>query len=220
MDPSMIMSILGGLGGMFSGPQSPEVDPRMQAIFKQLMNTSRQARNYGKGVPGSDSQEQAAMAQAMGLMGTQQNAGAQQMMGMLTPADGSSGAMGDFMKNLNSSNQMQTAGLTQSMMMDFLGKRQQARYSTAPGLASQAMGAASNIYRPAQPTGWEGLSPMLSQLAYSMSRRQGAGYGDDYEDEGGSDLEDLAGITGRARPMGTAYRSVQRTPLPFDYRNG
>lgn len=171
MDP-MVLSLLGGLGGLLGGPQSPEIDPRMQRIYKMLMGSSKAAMRYGKGVPGSDPQEQAAMAQAMGLLGTQQNGDLQALFGAANPATGMQG-FPDMLKNVTSSNQMQTAGLTQSMMMDFLGKRQNARYNIAPGLASQAMGAAGNMYRPAQPTGWEGLSPMLAQLAYTMSRRRG-----------------------------------------------
>lgn len=141
-DPVSAGLLLGGglLQGLFSG--QPELPPELQAIFRQLMRAYRDTLAYSKGVPGSDPQEQAALAQARGLAGEDLMQQRQQLLAALTPGSAGASNAADALARFGSNAAGQLAGIDTNFLLQFLRNRQDLRYGGAQGILSGALGAA------------------------------------------------------------------------------
>ena len=169
MDAMSGIALGGGLlGSLFGGTSEPELPPELRRIYRMLMQRSKQASRYGAGIPGSDPQEQAVMAQTKAAAGQQFGGMRDNLMAGLRDSD--AGNVPDFMQNVTAQNQGLMSGIDSDLLMQFLGQRKNARFNLAPGLAQQAAGVASGGYQQ-QPTGFEALAPLLGQLAYGMMRK-------------------------------------------------
>lgn len=166
IDPiSAGMAGAGLLSGFFGGGNESELPPEVARILRLLMKSFREVRQYGRGIPGSDPQEQAALASMKGLAGEDiGNSRERLLAGLGTNAP----SAGDALSRFDSSASSTFAGMDMSALLDSLGRRQQARFGTAPGILAQAGGLASS----GRISSGQDLSGLLAGAArtYGMSQ--------------------------------------------------
>jgi hypothetical protein len=123
IDPNLIMTGLSGLAGLFSkGPKWDENQKRQMRIAGDF-------ENYGRGVPGSDPAEMASLAQGRALIGQDQLNARNRMYGALSP--NATTDLGDFMRNMESSQQAQRSSFDLEQLLGFINARRQALLSSA-----------------------------------------------------------------------------------------
>jgi hypothetical protein len=110
------------LGGFFGGQQ--KMDPAMKRLMDFQMGIANQLRNYGQGVPGSDPQELAALAQARGQLGEEQRG----QRDLLYSALGGAGQtnIGDLLANLSNQQVGQRMALSAQALQEMLRRRREA----------------------------------------------------------------------------------------------
>lgn len=142
MDPGTISAIASIAGGFLGGgDDAGELSPEMQRIYQMLMKRYRDIMRESRGVPMSDPQEQAALAQAKALAG--EGIG-QNYQGLLASLGTDNPNAADALSNFRSGAQGTMANLDIQSLLSSLGARQDARFNKAPALLGQAMGAASS----------------------------------------------------------------------------
>lgn len=140
MDPSLISAGAGLLSGFLGGGnEAGELSPEMQRILKMYLKRYRELSRYGAGVPMSDPQEQAALAQAKALAG--EGIG-QNYQGLLASLGTDNPNAADALANFRSGAQGTLANLDIQALLSSLGARKDARFGQAPALLSQAAGVA------------------------------------------------------------------------------
>lgn len=192
MDPGTISAIASIAGGFLGGGnEAGELPPEMQRLLQMYFKRYREISRYGAGVPGSDPQEQAALAQAKALAG--EGIG-QNYQGLLASLGTDNPNAADALANFRSGAQGTMANLDIQSLLSSLGARKEARFGTAPALLGQAAGiAGGQRYGGGQDIGAM-LGQMASQYAYQKSykpsgltinyggQQQSGGPGGDYQD--------------------------------------
>jgi hypothetical protein len=149
--------MLGGslLGSLFG--KKPGYDPaqRMQ------LDIARQLQAFAQGVPGSDPQEQAALAQMRGQLGIEQGQATNAILGALPGYARTNVA--DLMKNLAGSQASERSSLDMQALMEALNRRRQALLQ-----AAQVAGSVG----PKQGGHQSDLPAMFGQLAYQQAMQK------------------------------------------------
>lgn len=168
MDPTMISAIGGLMGGLMGGGE-PQMTPQADEAYRWLRSMAKWFNQYAKGIPGSDPQEGAALAQANALLGNMFQGQRDQVMAAGGNPWGANGVNAtDLMENLQSSLMANKAAMTSQHMLDSLGRRQQAR-----GTAADIMGRAAGVAQGGTytPQG-SNLASLMGNLAQSMAYTQ------------------------------------------------
>src|SRR5438046_1412388 len=122
MDP-MTLSLLAGAASSLIGGNGMSAEQRRQLHLQN--NIAQKLYGYSQGVPGSDPQEAAALAQAQAQLGEQQLAQRNQAYAALGANQGA-GNLGDFLANLGSQNVAQRMSLESQHLLNALSQRHQA----------------------------------------------------------------------------------------------
>jgi hypothetical protein len=147
------MSAAGLLAGFLGGGN--ELTPEMRRLLEQYQRLFHEQRAYGKGIPGSDTQEQAALAQAKALAGSDAS---NQQDSLLAALGTNNPNAGVGLANFKSGVAGNMAGLDYQALLDSLSRRQNAKWGGALSALNGAMGAASG------PRTSNELSGLLMQL--------------------------------------------------------
>lgn len=147
----LIAGLLGGDG----------MTKEQRAAYKMQKAAADQMYRYSQGVPGSDPQEMAALAQNQAQLGEQQLGQQRQMQGALQLGQQGSGSLQDFMMNMSSQQTAQRMNLSSEHMFNALAQRKQSLLQAA-GLAGQAA-------QTAQARQQNGMGQMLGQLGETMA---------------------------------------------------
>lgn len=167
--PASAWLTMGGglLGGLFGGGGGAEMPPEIRRLLALQARIARERYQYSKGIPGSDPQEMAALAQAQGLLGEQaanQRAG---MFGALGTTDMASGFGPDMLRNMDQSLLGQRASVNSAFLMDAL-ERRQAAAGQAAGIAGGAAGSARYMDN----GGGTNLASLIGNVAATMGQQQ------------------------------------------------
>lgn len=151
------------LASLFGGSGQPELPPEMQRLYRYLMKISRDRLHYAKGIPGSDPQEQAALAQSRALAGNELG---QQYEGLLAALGTGNANQGDALANFRSGAGGTLAGIDANALLGFLANRQKA-YMEAAQIGGMAAGPGS-AYGPQQ-GGQTDLAGVFGNLAQTYA---------------------------------------------------
>lgn len=164
---SLVAGVAGGL--LNKGPKVPK---EVRDLYRMQMGIAHQLQGYANSVPGSDPQEEAALAQQHGLLGEQQLQQQQQLYGAYNPAT-DRGNLSDLMRNLTGQQIAQRTSLDSQHLMDALANRRNALLQ-ASGVGQAALGPASQM--PGTPgVDFSSIFGNLAQsLAYKNARYPGA----------------------------------------------
>lgn len=178
-------AVLGSVaGGLFGNSSQGEMTWQQQNLLNMLLKSLRAQRQYGQGVPGSDPQEQAALAQAKTLAGGDFAQGRESLLAGLGVENPNSA---DALERFSSAQGAQMAGIDFNALMQALQSRQSAKFGVA-GQAAAGLGAATAA-RPPMQAGFD-FSGLLAQLG----RQQG--YGSGAATGGGGSAASMGGMVG------------------------
>ncbi len=184
IDP-MTLAMLAGTASSLIGGNRMSGEQRRQLQLQN--NIAGRLYAEGTGVPGSDPQEQAALASQQAQLGEQQLNQRNQAYAALGANQGTSG-LGDFLSNLGSQQTAQNMSLSSQHLMNALAMRRQALLQ-ASGVGMSAAQLAQNQGPPNQ------LPAMFGQLAQSLAYNQAMKQGQPKTGGGGgAGLADL-GLT-------------------------
>lgn len=169
-------AVAGSVAGLFSGPQQGEMTWQQQVLLNMIIKNLRAQKQYGQGVPGSDPQEQAALAQAKTLAGGDFAQGREGLLAGLGTENPNSA---DALERFGSAQSAQMAGIDFNALMQALQSRQSVKFGLA-GQAAAGLGAATAA-RPAPTPGMD-FSGLIAQLG----RQSGYGSGPSLGGGGGS----------------------------------
>lgn len=182
MDPTLIASGIGLVGSLFGGggPESPELPEEFKRLFAQYMTSVKARRRWANGIPGSDPQERAALAQARGLAGQDMASQRAQFMALTGGDAGGMEGTPDMLARMADSQVGRFMSLDSEHLLSSLNARRDARASM-PGLIAGGANILSSGYssgRPNPAQGDDGMSGALSSLAglsgYLASRNRGS----------------------------------------------
>lgn len=166
--------VAGGLalgGSLLGGFLHPQMPAEQKRLLRISAGAAGKLYNYANGVPGSDPQELAALAQEKAQLGEDQYNQQQQAYGALSPTQGgvANPNLADFVSNLMSHQQAQRMSLESNHLMNALAQRKAALQSAA-GVA-QGSQALTNYDRTNQ---FPSMFGALSQsLAYQAALKAG-----------------------------------------------
>lgn len=159
--------ILGGLLGGLFGNNEPQMPWWQDYAFRFNRNIARDKLRYSKGVPGSDPQEQAALAQSNALLGSQFGQQRDAYGAASSPWGANAGNNTDLMANLDNMLGTNRASMLQNHFLDSLTRRQNAQGEAAQ-IMGQAAGTAGGGYQQQQPNIAGNMQAMAQQMAYSQ----------------------------------------------------
>ena len=153
--------------------------PQYTEMQRLQMQQARDLDAYSRGVPGSDPQEAAALAQARGMLGQEQQQGLGMLLGSMSPTGMTS--QSDMLRNIGSSFAGERGQLDMQMLMEFLQLRRQAMLGSAQ--------IAGDVGAKGEPGSGENLPKLFGKLAELYAQRQamkggGGGGGVGAESEG------------------------------------
>lgn len=171
IDPVTAGIEVGGalLSGLFGG-NAGELPPEQQRLYRMILKAYRDTMQYAKGIPGSDPQEQAALAQAKGLAGEGIANQRQGLLSMLGPGGANASGAADALGNFNSAAAGNLAGIDANFLLQFLQNRQNLRYGGAQGMLNGALGAASGPRVNASPDFGSLIGQLSQQIAYQRAQ--------------------------------------------------
>lgn len=166
----IVGGLLGGLGGLLGG--GPSLPPELRNLYRIQARTARSLEQYGRGVPGSDPQELAALASQRALLGEQQRGQQEQLYGAFGTGALPQGNLADFMANLSNQQMGQQSAVTSQHFLNALEARRNALRQ-----AAQTAGAAAGTVRYQEPQGPDMgaiFGQLAQQYAYSQMLRNAA----------------------------------------------
>lgn len=172
IDPvSAGMAGVGLISSLF-GSGEPELPPEVKRILQKLMRSYKDTMAYSRGIPGSDPQEQAALAQARALQGNEQAQQYGSLLASYQPGSGMDTNAADAQSRFRSNAASQLGATDMQFLQQFLQSRQQMRYGGAQSILGTALSAA-NSPRPQQPG--SDFSGLLMQLGQQWGQQQKQG---------------------------------------------
>ncbi len=205
MDPSMIMQMLmpllgGGLSGLFGGNELP---PEYQAMLQKYMAAIQKMQQYANSAPGTQPQESAALAQAGGLLGQQQQQMGQRMNSAWRPFMNTNAApaMSNLLTNFGSQRGNLDANMYQQFFQDRFNAQQGMPGMIAQGFNLPGIGKPPPFYNQNPPFG-QIMGALANQHAYLQGIRGGQSGGGGYAGPGA--YAGLAALSGPG-PYGGGY---------------
>lgn len=148
------------LGSLLGGGMSKE----QKRAYRMTQDIANRFYRQGVGVPGSDPQEQAALAQQQALLGEQQLGQQRQALSALNLNQGT-GNLGDFLANLSSQQTAQRMNVSSEHFFNALSQRKQSLLQAA-NLAGQA----AQLAQVRQPG--SDIGQYLGQIGEAMSYQE------------------------------------------------
>lgn len=163
-----------GLVSSLFGSGDPELPPEIKRILQKLMRSYKETMSYARGIPGSDPQEQAALAQARALQGNELGQQYQGLLASYQPGSGMETNAADAKGRFASGAANQLGAVDMQFLQQFLQSRQGLRYGGAQSILGTALSAA-NSPRMQQPgSDFSGLLMQLGQQ-WGQQQKQGGG---------------------------------------------